>query len=516
MRRGIVVALVALLAAGCGASGPAAGPRTLTLALSEDPDALDPTMAGTFVSRMVFASMCEKLYDVDAQLHVVPQLATALPRLSDGGRTVTIPLRENVRFNDGTPFDAAAVKQTLDRDRTNKESSRAGELSPVTKVEVLDSHTVRLRMSAPFSPLASLLADRAGMIMSPKALDRLGDKFATDPVCVGPFRFSERVPGDRIVVDKSPYYYNRDRVKLDRIIYRIITEGPVRASNLRSGDVDVAERLEPVDVVSIKGDPSIRLLQTPSLGYEGITINVNNQDGLEKPLAPVDTPLGRSAQLREAFELALDREVINKVVFFDQFTPGCSSISPASTWRDPALKCPGRDLAKARELVRRSGVKQPVTVNLMLEASSQQERLGQVIQAMEKEAGFKVNVQAMEFTTALDRGDAGDFDAFITGWSGRLDPDGNLYNLLASKGPLNYGGQKDPEFDRLLDEGRQTDDAAARKQIYNKAVTLARNDRSNIVLYHDRYYTGMRQGVHGVEVRADGIPRVAFATVDPS
>jgi peptide/nickel transport system substrate-binding protein len=122
----------------------------------------------------------------------------------------------------------------------------------------------------------------------------------------------------------------------------------------------------------------------------------------------------------------------------------------------------------------------------------------------------------MEFTTALDRGDAGDFDAFITGWSGRLDPDGNLYNLLASKGPLNYGGQKDPEFDRLLDEGRQTDDAAARKQIYNKAVTLARNDRSNIVLYHDRYYTGMRQGVHGVEVRADGIPRVAFATVDPS
>jgi peptide/nickel transport system substrate-binding protein len=464
---------------------------------------------------MVFASMCEKLYDVDPQLKVVPQLAASLPKVSDGGRTVTIALREGVEFNDGTDFDAAAVKKTLDRDRTLETSSRAGELAPVESVEVADPHTVRLKLSAPFSPLASLLADRAGMILSPKALDELGKKFGTAPVCVGPFAFKERVAGDRIVLEKSPYYYDKAKVRLQTLIYRIITEGPVRASNLRAGDVDAAERLEPVDVVSIKGDPSITLVETVSIGYQGLTININNRDGLDKPLRPPDTPLARKPQLREAFELALDRETINKVVFFDQFVPGCASISPVSkAWYPAGLKCPRRDLERARQLVRASGEKTPVPVTLMLEASSQTERLGQVIQAMEDEAGFKVKVQPTEFTTALDRGEAGDFDVFQVGWSGRVDPDGNLYNLLQSKGPLNYGGQDDKQFDSLLDQGRQEGDAAKRREIYDQAVEIARRVRSNIVLYHDRLYTGSREGVEGIEVRPDGIPRIAFASKD--
>jgi peptide/nickel transport system substrate-binding protein len=227
----------------------------------------------------------------------------------------------------------------------------------------------------------------------------------------------------------------------------------------------------------------------------------------------VDTPLGRHPQLRRAFELALDRKVINKVVFFNQFLPGCSEVSPASTWYDRSLRCPGRNLAEARRLVQHSGVKTPVPVSLMVEATTQEERLAQVIQAMEKEAGFKVKVQPMEFTTALDRGDAGDFDTFLVGWSGRLDPDGNLYNLLASKGPLNYGGQKDPAFDRLLERGRTDTKPADRRKIYAQAIRRANADRGAIVLYYDRYFTGMRRDVHGLQIFADGIPRVAFATV---
>src|SRR3954466_8958265 len=193
--------------AGCG--GPASGqPGVLTLALAEDPDALDPTTSGTFVSRIVFVDMCEKLYDVGPKLQIVPQLASALPEVSNDGKTLTVPLRRGVRFNDGTRFDAQAVKTTLDRYRTFKESSRAGELSPVTSVDVVDPYTVRLRLSAPSAPLVSLLADRSGMILSPTQLRKLGAKFATNPVCVGPFRFTDRVAGDHITLDKSPYYYD--------------------------------------------------------------------------------------------------------------------------------------------------------------------------------------------------------------------------------------------------------------------------------------------------------------------
>jgi len=512
----LVVVLCSSALYACG-SGPASGqPGVLTLALAEDPDPLDPTTSGTFVSRIVYVDMCEKLYDVGPKLQIVPQLATALPTVSKDRKTLTIPLKQGVRFNDGTPFDAQAVKTTFEHYLTYKESSRAGDLAPVKSIEVVDPHTVRLHLKAPSAPLLSLLADRAGMILSPTQLKKLGGaKFATNPVCVGAFKYTDRVAGDHITLDKSPYYYDRDKVRLKRIIFKIITDGPVRASNLRSGDVDVAERLEPFDVVSIKGDSSIHLQTTTSLGYQGITINSGNTDGTGKPFHPgkVKTPLGEHPELREAFEAALDRNVINKVVFYNQVTPDCGPISPVSPWFDKGLTCAGRNLAKARALVAKSGVKTPIPVKLLLEASSQNERLGQVIQAMAREAGFAVKVEPSEFTTALDRGDQGDFDAFQIGWSGRIDPDGNLFNQQQSEGSLNYGGEANPAVDKALAEGRTTSDPAERRKIYQRLIATLDRDRNIIYLYHDKLFTGSRSDVTGVEVRPDGLPRLAFADV---
>jgi peptide/nickel transport system substrate-binding protein len=511
----LAAALIVLAVTGCG-TGPASGqPGVLTLALSEDPDELDPTISSSFVSRMVFVDMCEKLYDVGPKLDVVPQLAAAMPRVSDDRKTLTIPLKRGVRFNDGTPFDAEAVKTSLDRHRTLKTSSRTGELASVKSVEVVDPATVRLHLTAPSAPLTSLLADRAGMIMSPKQLRKLGEKFGTNPVCVGPFKYADRVAGDHITLDKSQFYYDRDKVKLRRIIFRIITDGPVRASNLRSGDVDVAERLEPFDVVSIKGDPSIKLVEQVSIGYQGLTINTGNTDGIGKPFKrnKIDTPLGSHPELREAFELALDRDVINKVVFYDEVVPGCGPVSPSSQWFDRSLRCPKRDVAHARVLVRESGVQTPVPVKLLVEANSQTERLGQVIQSMAKEAGFAVKVEPSEFATALDRGDQGDFDVFQIGWSGRVDPDGNIYNQQQSEGPTNYGGETNPEVDRLLEQGRTESDPDKRREIYKRIIATMRRDRGIIYLYHDKLATGSTEDVSGVEVRPDGLPRLGFASV---
>jgi peptide/nickel transport system substrate-binding protein len=513
----VLVGVLCLLAlAACG-SGPASGqPGVLTIALAEDPDALDPTTSGTFVSRIVYVDMCEKLYDVGPKLQIVPQLASALPAVSKDKKTLTIPLRHGVRFNDGTPFNAQAVKTTLDHFITYKESSRAGDLASVASVEAVGDDTVKLHLKAPSAPLITLLADRAGMILSPTQLKKLGGaKFATNPVCVGAFKYTDRVAGDHITLDKSPYYYDADKVRLKRIIFKIITDGPVRASNLRSGDVDVAERLEPFDVVSIKGDPSIHLQTTTSIGYQGITINTGNTDGTGKPFHPgkVSTPLAEHPALREAFEDALDRQVINKVVFYNQVTPDCGPISPVSPWFDKSLRCPGRNLSRARELVQKSGVKTPIPVKLLLQADSQQERLGQVIQAMAGEAGFKVTVEPSEFTTALDRGDKGDFDAFSIGWSGRVDPDGNLFNQQQSEGPLNYGGEANAAVDKALADGRTTADPQKRRAIYRRAIGTLLRDRNIIYLYHDELFTGSRGDVTGVEVRPDGLPRLSFAGV---
>ena len=243
--RGWLVPLIALLCAvavaGCGTGSGSERADALTIALAEDPDELDPTISSTFVARIVFAHMCEKLYDVGDGAE---RRAAARLRAPEGRAPTGRPSRSRcaraLKFNDGTAFDAAAVKQSLDRHRTLEASSRSGELEPVSAVEVVDDHTVRLKLTQRFAPLTSLLADRAGMIMSPKALDALGDKFSSKPVCVGPFKFKERVASDRIVLERAPDYYDADKVSLREITFKIITEGPVRASNLRSGDVDVA------------------------------------------------------------------------------------------------------------------------------------------------------------------------------------------------------------------------------------------------------------------------------------
>ncbi|MGH3683413.1 MAG: ABC transporter substrate-binding protein, partial [Natronosporangium sp.] len=240
----------------------------LRVALAEEPDLLDPTLARTLVGRIVFVSICEKLYDVDQDLNLVPQLAAELPELSEDGLSMTFPVRDGVMFADGTPLDAEAVKTSLDRHRELDGSARASELASVDSVEVVDPMTVEIRLNAPFAPLTATLADRSGMIMSPTALAEKGEDFGTDPVCVGPFKFSDRVAQDRIEVVKDPNYYDAANVHLDQVTYRIIADSTTRFNNLRSGDVEVLERTAPTDVAALESDPNLSLITSESLGYQ--------------------------------------------------------------------------------------------------------------------------------------------------------------------------------------------------------------------------------------------------------
>ena len=483
----------------------------LTLALAEDPDALDPTLARTLVVREVFVNMCEKLYDVDENLELVPQLAAELPTTSEDGKTVTIPLRDDVVFNDGTPMDAAAVKTSLDRHRTLEGSARTGDLAAVESVEVVDESTVELKLTEAYAPLTAQLADRAGMIMSPKQLEALGDKFGTDPVCAGPFAFESRTAGSEIVLTKSTDYYDADQVKLDGITYRIITDANVRQANVKSGDVQVAERIAATDIAKLENDPAVKLIGQDSLGYQGITINIGNTNGIGQPPGEVDTPLGGSPELREAFELSLDRDVINQVVFAGKYKPGCTPLPEASPFHPDSIECTKRDVERAKELIAESGVPTPIPVKLTVSTSPENLRLGQVVQSQAKEAGFDVQVAPTEFASALDASDAGDFDTFQVGWSGRIDPDGNIYNFLHTGAPLNISGESNPELDKALEEARLVEDPEERKELYTQALEIAAEDRPILYLYHPVNYLATGPDVVGVEYYADGLPRLKTA-----
>src|SRR5678815_4869983 len=197
--RSIVLAL-ALAVAGL----PAAAQTHLRIGIGDDPDALDPSLSRTYTARIVFASICDKLFDIDDKLNIVPQLGLSHETSADG-KALTIKLRPGVVFHDGEPFDAKAAKYSLDRHLTMKGSFRKPELALVDAVEVVDPLTIRLNLKQPFSPLLAQLTDRAGMMVSPKAAEAAGDKFALHPVCAGPYKFVERVQQDRIVVETVSY-----------------------------------------------------------------------------------------------------------------------------------------------------------------------------------------------------------------------------------------------------------------------------------------------------------------------
>ncbi len=482
--------------------------KTLVVALNQDPDILDPTLARTYVGRIIFSQMCEKLYEIDESLRISPQLAASMPAISDGGRTVTIKLRSGVKFNDGTPMDAESVRFSLDRHRTLKGSNRASELAPVEAVEVVDPLTVRLRLKAPFSPLLAQLTDRAGMPLSPTAVNKLGDKFGTAPVCVGPWQFAERVAQDRIVVEKSAHYFDPAQAKFDKVIFRIIPDDNVRLANLRSGDIDVMHLVSPTDATAIKREARFELSNVTGLGYQGITINLRNKTGKQNPPGDLGTPLANDPRVREALDLSIDREALNQVAWDGLFTPGCTPIPPISVYFDKSLKCPVRDVARAKKLLAAAGHGGGYSFEMVIVNNPRERRVGEVIQQMAREAGFNITLRASEFASALNDNDAGKHQAFLIGWSGRVDPDGNIHQNQTCKGSLNATHACDERIDALLNRAREVTEVDQRRALYREATDLFNARRNIIYIYHPNYIVAFPKNLKGYKAVPDGLIRV--------
>jgi peptide/nickel transport system substrate-binding protein len=505
--RGVVLAVTALVALGL-ADAAHAQKKTLVVALFQDPDILDPTLARTYVGRIVFSQICEKLYEIDESLRISPQLAAELPAITDGGRTVTIKLRPGVKFNDGTPMDAESVKFSLDRHRMLKGSNRASELAPVEAVEVVDPRTVRLRLKAPFSPLLAQLTDRAGMPVSPTAVNKLGEKFGTAPVCVGPWQFAERVAQDRIVVEKSAHYFDPAQAKFDKIIFRIIPDDNVRLANLRSGDIDVMHMVSPTDATAIKREGRFELSNVTGLGYDGVTINLRNKTGKHNPPGDLGTPLANDPRVREAFELTIDREALNQVVWDGLYTPGCTPIPPISIFFDKSRKCPTRDVARAKKLLADAGLAGGYSFEMVVVNNPRSRRVGEVIQQMAREAGFNISLRAQEFASALTDNDDGKHQAFQIGWSGRVDPDGNMHQGQTCKGSLNTTLACDEKVDALLNRAREVSDVDQRRGLYREAIDLFTARRNIIYIYHQNYIVAYPKNLKGYKAVPDGLIRI--------
>jgi peptide/nickel transport system substrate-binding protein len=475
--------------------------QALRIGLAEDPDVLDPTLARTFVGRIVFAALCDKLLEIDEKLAIQPQLATSWEWSADN-KALTMKIRPGVTFHDGEKLDAAAVKFNLERHKTMQGSNRRGELAPLASVDVVDPMTVKLNLSAPFSPLLAALADRAGMMVSPKAAQAAGANFGTKPVCSGPFKFVERVAQDRIVFERYDGYWNKANIHFDKITYTPIVDATVRLANLKSGQFDFIERVASADIEKLQADKRFKVARITEIGYQGITINIGKSEQAQK------NPLGRDARVREALELAIDRQGLAQVVMDNEATVGNQWVAPSNAFYAKNMPIPKRDIAKAKALLKEAGVPNP-SFTLMTPTTSDAQRIALVVQAMTREAGFDVKIQATEFATSLNLADKGEFDAYVLAWSGRADPDGNAFSFHGCKQPLNYAGYCSAETDALLNQSRTLRDVAERRKVYEQIAARVLKERPVIYLYHRNWLWAYNAKLAGVRNVPDGLLRVA-------
>ena len=450
------------------AGKPAAAGGSITFALENDVIDFDPMRSRAFVDRNVHYQIYDSLVRVDSSGKIIPWLAEKWD-LSGDGKQVTFSLRKEVKYHDGTPFDAESVKWNIDRYRTTQGSARSGELAPIDSVEVVDPATVRFNLKTPFSPLLSLLVDRAGMMLSRKAVEAGGEDFTRKAfkAGTGPFVLTEAVKDDHMTLEKNADWWGKDNSNnslpfLDKITVHPITNSDVRLTNLKTGDAQIANNIAGKDVAGLKNDSSLSYMEKPAYAWSSIL--PNRKPGF----------IFEESRYVKAVSMAIDRQEILDKVFFGIGTVGYGTIAPSHFAYDANFKPFEKpDPEGARQLVQQVG-KGPLSFELLISAGDPVLlQRAQLIQAHLKKADIDAQISQLEFAQVLKAQSDHTFTGMSDiGWSGRIDPDGNTYDQLYTGRPNNDSSYSNPDVDRLLDQQRATTDEAQRKDALRKAEQI--------------------------------------------
>ena len=485
-----------LLLSGCGGKKEVAGGAgggTISIALHQDPPKLDPNLSTAFVERHVFQSIFDKLVDIDENGKIVPMLAEKWT-ISPDGLKYTFILHKDVKFHDGTAFNAEAVKFNMERYK-EKNSSRRNELKEVKEIKVIDEYTVEFDLDKPFAPLLSILSDRAGMMCSPTAVKKYGDDFLNHPVGSGPYVFQAKTKGDSITLEKNKDYWVKGSPKADKIVYKIMPDANVALVNLKSGQVDFTNRFPSNETSNYKNDAKIMVSSEANPGFKGIALNTSNEKFSD-------------VRVRQAIEKAIDREAIVKVALSGVGTPGRTALPSNNFAFDVDLdKATAPDLAKAKELMQAAGKADGFSFTILTDTDPVSQQVTQLIQKMLKEINIDMVIEKQDFGTLLDRATKGNFEAATVGWSGRVDPDQNLYDWVYTNSRMNYMRYNNPKIDELLDAGRASTDDNQRKTYYKEIMSTLLEDSPYIYLYHERDVFGISQKINEYKHCADGMIR---------
>uniref|UniRef100_UPI0025DED8F3 ABC transporter substrate-binding protein n=1 Tax=Tardiphaga sp. TaxID=1926292 RepID=UPI0025DED8F3 len=348
-------------------------------------------------------------------------------------------------------------------------SPRRSELSPIEQVEVTGALTFTIKLKMAYAPLLQVLSNRAGMMVSPTAVKTLGADFATRAVGAGPYRLVSWTKNSELVLERFAGYW-RGPAPIERIVFRPIADETVRLTNLRSGTVQLVDAVPAQTVGQLGREATITLKQAPGLGFNAFSFNTTR-------------PPFNDVRVRQAFTTAIDKQAILRVVYFGTGSVAQGAIPPSMGWvHDPAFTPYKASAEAARKLLTEAGVTTPVPVTITVTNSPAQVRTAEVMQAQANQAGFKVEIKQIDSTSLITVLRQKDFDLCMSPWSGRSDPDGNLYNYLTKTGPNNFMGYQSDKVTDLLEKARSAQAQADRAKLYREAETQIAADAPMLFL----------------------------------
>ncbi len=522
----VTVAIVANACAGSTGTGtaPSAGasaaassaPKanyggTITFALENDVSNLDPMLSGLFVDRNIHYAMYDSLVRVDTKGNIIPWLAESWTTSTDG-KAVTFKLRQGVKYQDGTVFDAASVKWNIERYKTGKGSLRTGDLAAVDTVDAVDTSTVKFNLKQAFSPLLAALVDRAGMMVSQKVADAMGADFTLKPfkAGTGPFILTDAVKNDHYTLEKNPDWWGKDAAGnklpfLDKIIVKPILDSDVRLTNLRTGQAQYINGIAGKDVASIKADSTLLYQEAGSFPWNS--------------LVPNEAPgfLFSDHRLVKAVAMALDRdEILAKGPASGVGIVGWGPISPAHFAFDSAFKpWPKADPEGAKKLVAEAlGAGKKLEFEFLISSGDAATlQLAQLIQAELAKADITANIKTQLFNDIVTlQQQHKHLGMTLVGWSGRLDPDGNTYDFVVTGSPNNDSSYSNAKVDDLMKQQRTEPDPAKRKALLTQAQQIYVVDDPSRVWYGFGVATEASvKNFTGWSAYADRIPRFETA-----
>jgi ABC-type transport system substrate-binding protein len=471
------------------AQAQAQGTKPVRYATGTDAQTLDPQFVTDIPTARVVTQIHETLVYPNSAGEMVGVLAERW-EVSEDGLSWTIHLRKGVKFHDGTPFNAGAVKFTFDRIMAKETAApRASSAAAIQSVEVKDDSTVVIKTKAPYAPLLSQLSAYNLAIISPAAGVKLNNEYSRAPAGTGPFKLGRWTPGEKLTIVRNDDYWGKKAASA-AVEFSVVPEDSARVLMLMSGEADVVSNVPPVMVNRLKGAPGVKIVE--QTGYRTIYVALNLD------MEPFD-----DLKVRQAVAHAIDTKALLSGVMNNIGTAGGgleSTVIPGSAKIDPYPYNP--ELSK--KLLAEAGFPNGFSVDFYVPVGRyiNDRQLGEAVQAQLAKVGIKANLQSPEFGTysAMLR-QKNKIPMFLLG---KGSPTGDLDFTLTlnvhSEGTGNYGNYRNPKIDQLLSEQRSTVDTAKRNELLRQILQLSYDDVPWIVLFYENQIFGQRDNVRGVEV----------------